>query len=616
MTGLYGWIGTFAQSETLDERLAHIKHALPPLGTLWEGRSGDATGLYAKTTSYDMTSFDRSGIWTTVVGKPSWKQEKLQALHKGQGSAVALAEAFRQYGTRCIEVMRGHYAVAVLDTSKKSALIAVDRMGTQPLFYALINGKGLVFASTAEALRHHPGLEVSVDLQALYNYIYFNIIPSPGTIYNHIYKLEPGQCLVYQDGKTDIKHYWQPTFIEDGNASFLNLKHELQQVLRKAIQRCNPDTTSGSFLSGGTDSSTVAGVLAEILGPGVPAYSIGFDEPGYDEVEYARIAAKHFGNQLREYYVTPEDVVAAIPEVARVYDEPFGNASAIPALFCARLASENGTHMLLAGDGGDELFAGNTRYATQKLFDVYHRVPPWLRRSLLEPIFIQSSISQNLPLFSKVGRYIEQAREPMPKRLQTYNFLHRISPSKVFSQDFLQAVDTTLPIDLMRDTYERAPCESLLNRMLYLDWKLTLADNDLRKVNRMCELAGVEVRYPLLDDELVEFSTRITPSLKLKGLSTRYFYKQALKDFLPHEIIKKSKHGFGLPFGIWLRKSTTLQELIYSDLTSLGERGIIQRNFMQDLLQSHRTDHAAYYGTLVWVLAMLERWLQEHNITI
>jgi asparagine synthase (glutamine-hydrolysing) len=169
---------------------------------------------------------------------------------------------------------------------------------------------------------------------------------------------------------------------------------------------------------------------------------------------------------------------------------------------------------------------------------------------------------------------------------------------------------------MLRDTYERAPSNSLLNRMLYLDWKLTLADNDLRKVNRMCELADIKVRYPLLDHDIVELSTRVPPSSKLKGLKLRYFYKNALKEFLPSEVINKSKHGFGLPFGEWLKTSPKLQELIYSSLHRLKLRKVFRDDFLDQLIETHRHGHAAYYGTMVWVLVMLEEWLQQHDASL
>jgi asparagine synthase (glutamine-hydrolysing) len=167
---------------------------------------------------------------------------------------------------------------------------------------------------------------------------------------------------------------------------------------------------------------------------------------------------------------------------------------------------------------------------------------------------------------------------------------------------------------MMREVYWRTASGSCVNRMMHLDLKLTLADNDLRKVNRMCELAGVAVRYPLLDEEMVAFSGQIPPSSKVKGLKLRYFFKEALRDFLPPETLSKSKHGFGLPFGIWMLNHAGLRELAYDSLDAFQRRGYVKREYLDQLLEQHRTGHATYYGVMIWVVMMLEQWFREHRL--
>ena len=182
----------------------------------------------------------------------------------------------------------------------------------------------------------------------------------------------------------------------------------------------------------------------------------------------------------------------------------------------------------------------------------------------------------------------------------------------VFCPDFLAAIDSGHPLRLLRDEYQ-APDTDPVNRMLFSDWRFTLADNDLRKVTRTCELAGVDVRFPLLDDELIDFSTNVPASLKLKGLKLRHFYRQALRGYLPDAVLNKSKHGFGLPFGEWLRRSDRLQDMVNDALASLRKRGIYKDAFVDSLLDAHRSQHAAFFGNMVWVLAMLEWWLAAHE---
>ncbi|MEA3642871.1 MAG: asparagine synthase C-terminal domain-containing protein, partial [Lamprobacter sp.] len=319
------------------------------------------------------------------------------------------------------------------------------------------------------------------------------------------------------------------------------------------------------------------------------------------------------GLKAHEYYVTPEDVVEAVPLIAASYDEPFGNSSALPAYFCARLAAETGVTHLLGGDGGDELFAGNERYAKQGVFEHWNRIPGPLRKRLLEPLFTR--LPRAVPLVSKARSYVEQARIPLPDRLQTYNHLHRLPLHELFETDFLEQIDTEAPWQLMRALYQRPQQASSINRMLYLDWQQTLADNDLRKVTRMCQLAGVDVVYPMLDDDVLEFSCRVPTSLKLRPGQLRYFYKEAVRGFLPLEIIEKKKHGFGLPFGVWMHDHQPLRELAYDSLLRLKGRGFLRSAFVDRLIQLHREEHAAYHGEMVWILMMLELWIAKSSIT-
>lgn len=550
-----------------------------------------------------------NGVFAAVIGSPRWSSQSFKVSPDLNPADVLIKEYLNQ-GRRIFERLSGSFSVVIVDTNHNSAILAVDRMGTCPLSYSLLP-EGIIFASDTSYILRHPLIKSEIDPQAIFDYTFFHYVPSPKTIYKNLGKLQPAQRLLFENKKATFDFYWRPKFSEK-NVPTQDFKEQLRALLDQSVRRCQPDNSTGAFLSGGLDSSTVTGVLSNVQHP-AKAYSIGFAEEGYDEMEYARIAARHFGAELHEYYVTPDDVANAIPEIAQAYDEPFGNSSALPALFCARLAKENGTNTLLAGDGGDELFAGNTRYVKQLTFDLYQRIPTWLRTSLMEPSLLGLPISKWTPPTRKLRSYIEQARLPMPARTESYNFLHRTNPQDMFEADFLEQIDLNQPLDLLSETYELSSGNSLLNRMLHLDWKFTLADNDLRKVNRMCELAGVQVRYPMLDDDLVEFSTRIPSKLKLRSSQLRYFYKESLNGFLPNEIINKRKHGFGLPFGEWLKASPRLQEIIYGSLSDLKTRHIVKADFIDHLIEVHRGGHAAYYGSMIWVLALLEQWLQQHK---
>ena len=404
-------------------------------------------------------------------------------------------------------------------------------------------------------------------------------------------------------------------YLDEGGLPQAQLAEEFREFLRQGVRRSTslPNIKIGNFLSGGTDSSTLAGIVTEVTGKPAETYSIGFDAEGFDESHYANIAVNHFGTHHHNYNVTPQDVVEAIPLIAHAYDEPFGNASAVPTFYCARMARKDGVDLMIAGDGGDELFGGNVRYVKQKTFEFYYMLPAPLRRALIEPIALHLPGARKLSLLRKLQSYITQAKIPLPDRLESYNFLHRSPLRDIFQDSFLEQVDIEEPLENMREVYQRTRANTTLHRMLHLDMKNTLADNDLRKVNLMCEIAGTGASYPLLDDAMVEFSGRVPPDLKIKGHSLRYFFKDSLKDFLPPEIIKKSKHGFGLPFGLWLNHHAPLRELVGDSLQNLRRRQYLNPNYIDTLLDQHDRQHASYYGVMIWVLVMLEQWLQSHG---
>jgi len=426
-------------------------------------------------------------------------------------------------------------------------------------------------------------------------------------------KLLPGQRVIVEDGSVRTDFYWRLEYCDASDEREDALKAEFRRLLRDCVARVSPARDEGTFLSGGTDSSTVTGVLTELRGGPADTYSIGFEAEGYDEMDYARIAARHFGSRAHEYYVTPKDVADAVALIPSAYDEPFGNASAVPTYFCAKMAREDGRDVLLAGDGGDELFGGNARYAKQKVFEAYWLLPSTLRRGLIEPVLFAGSWMDRLVPLRKARSYVQQARIPLPDRLETYNFLEREALAEIFEPEFLANVDPHEPRDIAREVFHRTTSRSSVNRMMHLDLKETLADNDLRKVNGMCELAGIKVRYPLLDDDLVAFSGRLTPAQKVRRLRLRHFFKESLKGFLPPETIAKTKHGFGLPFGLWMERDVALREIAMESLRSFKGRGYLRASYVDRLLHLHGASHAGYYGVMIWIVMMLERWLAEQE---
>ena len=608
MTGLCGWLGPIGQNSNPSVLLGKM---MTPLGSTESAQNlssaNYALGAYSP---FGLAScHEAEGLLAAIDGRVNWDDAALARLAQEHSPAAALHAAYRRWGKDCLTHLHGPFAMAILEPASGMVLLAIDRLGIQRLCFAP-HAAGLVFGSTCDSVTTHPAIGCHISAQGIFNFLYHHMVPAPGTIYAGVEKLLPAQYLLHRNGQQERGFYWEADWLAAHAPNFDQSRQTLKQLLRDSVGSALDQPHTGAFLSGGTDSSTIAGILTQVSGKPAETFSIGFEAEGFDEMEYARIAVKQFGTHPHEYYVTPDDVVAAIPLIAAAYDEPFGNASAVPTYFCALKAKEAGIDALLAGDGGDEIFGGNTRYATQKVFEAYRYLPALLRQGLIEPL---AARLPRVPPLSKVASYVRQARVPLPDRLETYNFLHSVALDTIFMPEFLSAVDPESPLTIMREVYSRTRSDSTLNRMLHLDWKQTLADNDLRKVNRMCELAGVEVRYPLLDERMMAFAARLPDNYKVKGQKLRWFFKEALSDFLPHEIINKSKHGFGLPFGVWMQRHAPLHELAHESLRAFRARDIVRPEYLDELMRLHQAGHANYYGVMIWVIMMLEQWLQHHE---
>lgn len=543
-----------------------------------------------------------------TLGSPRFNEPGLAGLARAEGNAAAWRAALKKGAASAATGVGGDFAVGITDTSGRTFL-AVDRFAICTLCYRVIDGR-LHYAARADELAALAPA-APIDAQALFDYLYFHVIPSPRTVFQGVYRLPPAHYAWFENGRLQVAPYWVPEFREPASASFETLSSEFRRLVRDSVAVQLDGSKPACFLSGGTDSSTVAGMIGEVAGRPAATYSIGFEADGYDEMRYARIAAKRFGTEHHEYYVTPEDLVRSIPDVAAHYDQPFGNASVLPAFYCARMAREDGVTRLLAGDGGDELFGGNSRYAKQRVFGWYDHVPGRLRRGVLEPLLERTPVG-TLPLARKGRSYVAQAKVPLPDRLQMYNLLLRLDPTQVFTPQFLSQVDPDEPLQQQRGVWRQPPAASALNLMLAYDWRYTLAEADLPKVRGSTALAGVSVGFPFLDQPLVDFSLRLPTEYKLKGLKLRWFFKEALRGFLPDEILTKKKQGFGLPFGLWATRHQGLREFAEDSLHSLSARGIVRPDFIQPLIRQHLPSHPGYYGDMVWILMMLEQWLRRH----
>ncbi|PKO90631.1 MAG: asparagine synthase [Betaproteobacteria bacterium HGW-Betaproteobacteria-10] len=546
------------------------------------------------------------------IGNPLFSNPGDAQLTELQGQGAVWSRGIVGKGQSFLSDVTGDFAVGI-NLPSDGVFLAVDRFAIHSLCYRQVDGR-LLFAERADALADD---STEIDPQAIFDYLFAHAIPSPRTIFKGIYRLPPAHCAIFENGKLSVTPYWLAHFEENVPASFGDLRVEFKKLLGDAVAKevagYAPEKI-GCFLSGGTDSSTVSGMVGQATGKPAETYSIGFEADGYDEMEFARIAARHFKTNHHEYYVTPDDLVRSIADVAAYYDQPFGNSSALPAYYCARVAKENGIEKMLAGDGGDELFGGNLRYAKQRIFDLYSYLPQGVRSGVIEPLF-ERGILGSLPIGRKAKSYIEQARVPMPDRTHMYNLLLRLGVSNVLTPDFLRLVDPEAVARQQREVWQQANAKAAINQTLAFEWRYTLAESDLPKVCGTTKLAGVAVGFPMLDQKLVDFSAKLPPDYKLKGFKLRWFFKEALRGFLPDEILTKKKQGFGLPFGVWMTRHIKLRELAVNSLQSLAGRGIVKRDFIDDLLGTRLTEHPGYYGEMVWILMMLEEWLKAHRPT-
>jgi asparagine synthase (glutamine-hydrolysing) len=554
-------------------------------------------------------------VCVALFGYPSWSEGGLSAEAKRTSNAAAALLAHRRYGRELLDHLHGEFGLIVLDRERGEALIAIDRMGVQPMSYSICGGSALVFGTTSTSVARHPGVSASISSQGIYYYLFFYRVPAPGTIFTGISKLLPAQLLHRNRDTVEAKFYWQIPFGARPEATRHDLANGLIESLRASVRHMVAGEQSnalGTFLSGGLDSSVITGLVNELGPRPVKAFTIGFDTEGYDEREYAAAAAQHFGVDHRIYTVTPGDVLDVVSRIASAYDEPFGNASAVPVYCCACFAKSEGVSLLIAGDGGDELFAGNASHLQMKKFELYDRLPAFLRHNLIEPIADRFPIGEWGTLGKKVKSYVDGARIAMPERMFGVDYDLAVRAASTIEPERLAEIDPEAPAKILREVYARPLRAAFEQRVHQLELQVVLADNDLRKVNRMCALAGINVRFPMLDEEVVTFAAKIPPELLLRGLRLRAFFKQAMAGFLPKVTLRKRKHGFGLPVGPWLAPGTRLQQFAYDCLSTLKGRHLLRKDFIASAQQRHRKDPHALNADPIWDLMMLELWIANH----
>jgi len=619
MSGFCGWLAREGNPDSAPERLERMAASLPAGPDCSSAEILRSTAALAlRGDAAESAWREEGGLAAVIIGYPRWAAAELQAAAQAHGHAAALLEAYRRHGADLLDGLFGHFAFAILDPRRGRAFCAIDRFGVYRLCLATPRPGHFVFATSADSLRAYPGVGATISPQTLYQYLFFiDRVAAPGNIYDEQSKLCPGEALLFESGQLRRWRYWQLDYRRSSRASKAELQEALRERLEQAVARCLEGESAqrtASFLSGGLDSSTVAGFLAKAQSGQGRCVTIGFEHAEFDETGYAKAAARHFGLKHEIFNVGPSEVLDVLPKLAAAFDEPYSNSSVVPCYYCARVSREAGDDMILAGDGGDELFGGNTRYLKDGVFDHYRMLPAAVRRKLLEPILTSIPGRRSLPLLRQLSNYIELASRSVAHRMTSHNAFAFTPVDGVFSADAFAAIDPQGPARFAEGLYDEAAGDEKIQRMMHLDLQLTLADSDLRKVLTSCTTAGIRVRFPMLDDELAEFSGTLPASLLTVGGRIRQFYKDALAGFLPQVIIDKPKMGFALPMFQYIAELPALAEFFCDALTDLKRRSFFDSRFLDRMIDEARQGRPGTHAGVVWDLAVLETWMASRGI--
>jgi asparagine synthase (glutamine-hydrolysing) len=506
---------------------------------------------------------------------------------------------------------RGRFAQVAWDPRERRAAALTDHFATLSL-YTLAQGDGFAVATDLRLLARSPWCRRTIDLESVYHYLNFACIPAPRTIFREIRRLEPGTRLLWPGPSDD--RWFLPEYPEDLRGSESKLARELTERIVASVETYGPRAASGwgCFLSGGTDSSSIVSILSRQSKPTrVRAFSIGFAEQDYDELGYAQIAADACGAEATFHKVSREEATALVSAIVEGFDQPFGNASAIPTLACAKLARDRGVAVMLAGDGGDEVFGGNERYAKDKVMEAWHAMPAPLKA--VGRAIGGAAGGSSVHFLNRVENFFERASLPNPDRFYTDDSFASDHFEALLSADFRRAVARDASLDFMRGVYRLGRSGGPLHRIMRLDLLMAIAQNDLVKVHGAARQVGVSVRFPLLDPPLVEHANRLPERHKVRGLSKRHLFKRAMRGILPEETLRKKKHGFGVPIAVWMRSDRAFEETVKDALFDgrAAARGWWEPAFVERLMGEHKRgswDHSDY----IWRLFVLELWLRRH----
>jgi asparagine synthase (glutamine-hydrolysing) len=530
-----------------------------------------------------------------------------------KGDAEVVVHLYEDEGANCVERLNGMFAFALWDQGRRELVLARDRFGKKPLYYTEV-GRTLLFGSELKALLEHPLCPRELDFESLCRYLALEYVPTPRSIFEHVGKLPGGHVLRWRDGHVSIERYWDLAFgMEADPKTDEEYADGLRWRLREAVRRrLVSDVPLGAFLSGGIDSSSVVAMMVDALPPdNVKTFSIGFDDPSFDESEHARRVARHFGTDHHQDVFTPQVMLDLLPTVTDFLDEPFADASILPTYLLSRFTRDSVT-VALGGDGSDELLAGYPTFPADRFARLY-RMPRLLQEHVVVPLGDRLPVSTaNFSFDFKLRRFLRGTG--LPTELRHTTWLGSFTPAEQAS------LLTRTPADLFteeRRVFAAAPTRDRLERLIYLYAKTYLQDDILVKVDRASMACSLEVRAPFLDVDLVDFLGHVPSRLKLRRFDTKHLLKRAMANELPDGIASRAKKGFGIPIAEWFK--TGLREALQDELSParIRQQGIFEPGEVQRLISEHlsgRRDHRKPLWTLFVFQLWHHRWVEQRSL--
>ena len=538
--------------------------------------------------------------------------ERYGHIFKSHTDTEVIVHAYEQWGAECVKKFRGMFAFAIWDQQKRRLLLARDRVGKKPLYYA-VNDGCFAFASELQGLLQNPHVQREADLEGIDSYLSWGYVPAPLTGFKNVLKLPPAHFLVLDVGAVDTKMqlecYWDLQYLPKIRTTEAEAGEHLREKLTEAVRyRLISDVPLGAFLSGGIDSSIVVGLMSEVSGKRVKTFSIGFDDDDYNELKFARVIAERWDTEHTELIVNPDEL-AVLPKLVRHYGEPYADSSAIPTFYVSKI-TRSGVTVALNGDGGDESFAGYERYVATRAADIVASLGPVGSATAVLARFLPDSIDPKNPV-RRVKRFLSIAHEERPVRYGGWmSYFTPAAKGKLYAPNFAEAVATKNTQHWMRDLWKEVGDLESVDAAMAVDIKSYLPYDLLAKVDIASMANSVEARSPFLDHAVMEFAAQLPTNLKLRGRQSKYLLKRTFADLLPADNVRRRKMGFGVPIARWLRTSS--RELLQDTLLSqqARERGYFKPERVDQLVREHVAESADHSFQL-WSLLMLELWHRE-----